>query len=182
MYVIITSMISEAPPDELLRRSPLFQSLERRVQDEVAERVIYRSFKEGDRILEAGAPGRALLVLLKGRAEIYGRDGNTRVRLAVLEAGAVFGEIAFFSPDLPRSADVVGLSAGMVAVFSSDLFAELEARNPAAATAMEKAVLAVLTDRLENTNAMLAHLMDRYRSAGPGSAFQWLRGLLGGRG
>lgn len=169
------------PPDELLRQSDLFRSLERRVQDEIVDRVIYRSFKEGERILEVGAPGRALLVLLRGRAEVFARDGSSRLRVARLEPGALFGEIAFFSPDLPRTADVVGTEPGMVAVLGAELYQELARTNPAAAMAMEKAVLAVLTDRLEDTNEMLAQLMDRYRKAGLGSALSWLRGLVGGR-
>ncbi len=174
-------MIDALPPDELLRQSALFRSLERNLQDEVVDRVLYRSFKAGDRIVEAGAPGRALLVLLRGSAEVYAREGSSRIRVAALGPGELFGEIAFFSPELPRTADVLGVEAGMVAVLSADLYQDLTRTNPAAATAMEKAVLATLTDRLEGTNAMLAHLMDRYRTAGLGSAVQWLRGLLKGK-
>ncbi len=171
-------MSPDLPPDELLRRSTLFRTLERGVQDEIAARVLYRSFKEGDRILEAGAPGRALFVLLSGQAEVYAREGSSRFRVALLEPGALFGEIAFFSPEQARTADVVGREPGMVAMLSAELYQELSRTRPLTAIAMEKAVLSVLTDRLAETNAMMAQLMDRARLSGPSAATGWLRGLL----
>lgn len=171
----------EPHADELLRETDLFRSLEHGVQDELASRVMYRAFDVGERLIEAGRPGRALLILLRGGAEVYAREGGSRLRVAALEAGEIFGELTFFTPDAPRTADVVGTSPGVVAVISFELYQELARRSPAAGTAIEKAVLSTLASRLEETNRTMAQLMDRYRSSGMGSALEWLRGLLGSR-
>lgn len=174
-------MVTELTPDELLRQTPLFRSLERKVQDQVSLRADFRSFKEGDRILEAGMPGRALLVVLKGSVDVYAREGNTRLRVARVEAGELLGEIAFFMPDHPRTADVIGKSPGLLAFIPLELYQEWCRTSPGSAAALEKAVLNVLADRLEETNRLMAHLMAQYRSSGLTSALQWLRGLVGAR-
>lgn len=174
-------MVTDLTPDELLRQTPLFRSLERGVQDQVSLRADLRSFKEGDRILEAGTPGRALLLVLKGSADVYAREGATRIRVARVEAGELLGEIAFFVPDHPRTADVIGRVPGIVAFIPYELYQEWCRTSPSSAAALEKAVLSVLADRLEETNRLMAHLMAQYRSSGLAAALTWLRGLVGAR-
>lgn len=174
-------MLHVPAPAELLYDSPLFRSMEPAVQEHLARRARYRPFADDERILRAGEPGGALLILLSGRAEVYARDGASRLRIAVIGPGDLFGEIAFFAPDLPRTADVVGREPGVVAELGIELYLELVRTRPHAAAAIEKAVLAVLADRLESTNALIAPMMDRYRGDGPSGALTWLRGLMGGR-
>ena len=174
-------MVTDLTPDELLRQTPLFRSLERKVQDQVSLRADFRSFKEGDRILEAGAPGRALVIVLKGTADVYAREGSRRIRVARVDSGALLGEISFFMPDHPRTADVIGKSNGLIAFIPLDVYQEWCSTSPGSAAALEKAVLSVLADRLEETNRLMAHLMTQYRSSGLTSALHWLRGLVGSK-
>lgn len=166
---------------ELLYDSPLFRSMEAEVQEHLAQRAKYLSFRKDERILKAGEPGGALLVLLSGSAEVYVRDGSSRLRIAVVSPGDLLGEISFFAPDVARTADVVGHEPGVVAELAVELYHELARVRPHAAAAIEKAVLAVLADRLEATNALIAPMMDRYRGDGTAGALTWLRGLMGAR-
>lgn len=174
--------MSTTPPDELLRLTPLFRSLERGVQDELLRRVTWKNFQEGEVLLSTGEPGRSLLILLRGKVEVQAREGSTMFRVALLESGAFFGEMAFFDPAAARTAHVVGRAAGVVANLPHEAYAALARTNPAAAANVEKAILAVLADRLEETNRTMAQLMDSYRSSGLQSALVWLGKLFGGKG
>ena len=174
-------MVPDRAPAELLSESPLFRSMEPAVQEHLARRARFRAFRESERILSAGDPGGALLVLLSGQAEVFAREGAARLRIAVVQPGDLMGEIAFFAPDLVRTADVVGREPGMVAEIGVELYQELARTRPHAAAAIEKAVLSVLADRLESTNGLIAPMMDRYRGDGAAGALTWLRGLMGAR-
>ena len=174
-------MAPDLTPEELLRQTPLFRTLDRRVQADLAAQVQYRTFRDGDVIIEAGASGRTLLLMLRGTAEVFAREGASRLRLSVLQPGALFGEISFFSPTASRTADVVGKEPGMLAILSTELYTGLCRSNPAAAAALEKAVLTLLADRLEETNRMMAGLMDDFRSSGIQAALGWLSRLFGGK-
>lgn len=65
-------------------------------------------YRDGECILYEGDPSESLFVVQDGRVEIaYDQPGGT-VRLAVLEAGDLFGEAALFGRE-PRSANVRAL-------------------------------------------------------------------------
>lgn len=174
-------MSPEVLPEELLRQTPLLRSLDRRLQDEIVARVEFRAFNDGDRLVEAGTPGRSILLMLRGQAEVWAREGQRRLRVASMEPGALVGEMTFFSPDMPRTADVVGRGSGMLAILTVELYEGLCRTDPAAASALEKAVLTLLADRLEETNRVMAHLMENYRASGLTAALEWLGRLLRGK-
>lgn len=165
--------------EELLRETPLLQHLDRKVQDELLARIETRRFRAGEAVIETGSSGDTLLVLLRGEVDVYAREGTSRFRVARLGPGELLGEMAFFSPRTPRSADVVGHEAGALAIVPHELYAGLCRTNPQVAASMEKAVLAVLADRLEDTNRTMATLMDRYKTSGLSAAMQWLGRFFG---
>jgi CRP/FNR family transcriptional regulator, cyclic AMP receptor protein len=77
----------------------------------------------GDVVVREGHRDRALYVVLSGRLE-------ARVKPpARIEAGSVFGEVAFLD-GLPRSATVVAVESGEALRLSYDAFAKLAARHP----------------------------------------------------
>lgn len=172
-------MTEHATPQELLRETPLFRTLDRRAQEALSAQVQVRRFKEGDLLLEAGSSGRTLLILLEGQADVYASDGSSRFRVARLEAGELIGEMSFFSPRASRTADVIGQKDGMLAVLPHEVYAALCQSNPHAAASLEKAVLTVLADRMEDTNDLMASLMDRYRSNGLQAALARLLRVFG---
>jgi CRP/FNR family transcriptional regulator, cyclic AMP receptor protein len=80
-------------------------------------------FAVGGVVVREGHRDRALYVVLSGRLE-------ARVKPpARIEAGSVFGEVAFLD-GLPRSATVVAVESGEALRLSYDAFAKLAARHP----------------------------------------------------
>lgn len=100
----------EARPDAELARLeqvPLFSSLDGQSLRELVERVRLVELKAGEELFHQGDPGGALYVVAQG-AVVPIAEGATRTRLAVLEAGEFFGEIALFT-NQPRNATIEAL-------------------------------------------------------------------------
>lgn len=174
--------MSSLPPDQLLRQCPLFRSMDRKAQDDLAEVLEFIPFKQGERVIEAGTPGHALYILLEGSLDVYLREGGQRLHVGVLRPGELLGEIAFLAPDQLRTADVLGLEPGLLAALTVVSYEELRQINHGAATALEKAMLEVLAERMAETHRRMGEFLERYRNGGVGSAMSWLRGVLGGAG
>lgn len=71
-------------------------------------RPLGRLYRDGECILYEGDPSESLFVVQEGRVEIAYDEADGTVRLAVLQAGDLFGEAALFSRE-PRSANVRAL-------------------------------------------------------------------------
>lgn len=167
-------------PEELIRQCPLFRSMDRQAHDDLLECLEFVHFGAGQRVIEAGTPGHALYILLSGTLDVYLREAEARMHVGVMRPGALIGEIAFLAPDQPRTADVVGREPGELAVMTLSAYEELRRLNPGAATALEKAMLDVLAERMADTHRRMGELLDRYRAGGIGSAVGWLKNVLGG--
>ena len=69
--------------------------------------IVEKTFRNGDIIVNEGANGNSFFQLIEGRAFVYaGYGNNDQIRLATLEAGEFFGEMAILEA-YPRSATVV---------------------------------------------------------------------------
>ena len=90
-----------------LRRLPLFRSLDDPAIAELAEQARWLQPGAGEELVHQGDKPGGLYVVIQG-AVVPIAEGETRTRLAVLEAGDFFGEIALFS-QRPRSATVEAL-------------------------------------------------------------------------
>lgn len=91
----------------LLRQSEVFQVLDRASAERLARRVSERRFPAGERIVERGAPGEQMFVIVDGEVEVPIADPAGAVRfVARLGRGEIFGEIALLTGEA-RSADVV---------------------------------------------------------------------------
>lgn len=154
--------------------------MDRRAQDDLADCLEFVAFEPGQRIIEAGTPGSALYLLLDGAVDVYLREGDARLHVGRLEAGALIGEAGFLNPEQPRTADVIGRSSGMLAALTLSSYEDLRQVNHAAATALEKAMLDVLAERMADTHRRMGEFLERFRTAGFGSAIGWLRHMLGG--
>jgi len=67
------SILSNA---DLLRRVPLFVLLTESQAQQIANAVIKRRFKRGDRIVEQGLKSNALYIILSGRARVLASDSR----------------------------------------------------------------------------------------------------------
>ncbi len=114
---------------------------------ELAEEVV---LEQGDVLMEEGAPGDALYVVLDGDFEVSKRSGNQDVVLAVRGTGEVLGEMALIE-DLPRSATVTAARQSRILKITKEVFQTLIGSSPSAALS----VLHTMSARLRNTESML---------------------------
>ncbi len=91
-----------------------------------------RAAKAKEIIFREGEPGDFAYVIQSGRVEVLKRADHGEVRLAVLEAGAIFGEIALFDADDVRTATVRVVEDAVLNTLSGDEFQLLLAKCPGA--------------------------------------------------
>ncbi len=149
-----------------LAQTPLLSALDPADREALLPRFRPHGFEEGAPLLRSGDPGRHLGILLSGTAAVQARLDDRAYTLEILEAGALFGEIAFFDLEMPRTADVIATSPGTAALLPFTAYSNLvEARDPAAAI-LEKAVLDTLCVRFQTTSEKLGELLEGSRKGG----------------
>ena len=94
------------PLVEQLAKSELFASLDRGALDTLAGNAEEHRLGQGATVIEAGAAGRSLFVIVEGLVDVLvaGPDGNEQ-RVSTLGPGSYFGEFALLCGE-PRSATV----------------------------------------------------------------------------
>ena len=153
----IVSILSNA---DLLRRVPLFALLTESQAQQIADAVIKRRFKRGDRIVEQGLKSNALYIILSGRARVLASDSRGReVILATLQPGDYIGEMSLIDNE-PHSATVrAEVQTDVLMLGRSDF-----ARCMPESSSMAYAVMRVLVRRLRHSvrNIESLALMDVY--------------------
>ena len=104
---------------------------------------------QGQVLIEQGALDRTLYFIESGTLSVHYEDEEGRMSLALVGAGSVVGEGAFFS-HLPRNASVVGSGPCKLWCLTPIRFAELANRQPALALEMALALGAVISKRMSN--------------------------------
>lgn len=150
-----------------LKEVPFFHSMptdQLRILAGISEEV---SFEEGQKIIEEGAPGDALYIVISGQVAIQkqARRRGMLTRLATLGPKDYFGETSVFDTE-PRSADAVALQTTQLLLVRQAPFVALVQQHPDLALGLLK----VFSQRLRQANAALAEktpakpkeLMDLY--------------------
>lgn len=102
-------------------------------------------FREGD-------AGDSAYIIQSGMIEILKHADHGEIQLAVLEAGAVFGEMALFEPRNVRSATARALEDTVLEVISDTQFGEMMSKCPEPL----QMVMTTILERLRDTNQRLA--------------------------
>lgn len=139
---------------EFLKTVPFFDELSNRQLKWVSDIMFERTYEVDELVFEEGQPGAALFLLLDGKVavEIFRETGTTR--LAVLERGAFFGEMALLD-DAPRSATARALErTRTLALYRNDLHG-LAQRDARTACQIYRSLAATIADRLRLTNELV---------------------------
>jgi len=139
---------------QFLKTVPFFDRLSNRQLKSVSDIMFERTYDADESIFEEGQPGAALFLILHGKVaiEICREAGTTR--LAVLESGAFFGEMALLD-ETPRSADARALERTQtLALYRNDLN-QLVDRDAKTACQIYRSLAGMIGDRLRLTNELV---------------------------
>lgn len=109
----------------------------------------------GQVLFNQGATDRTLYLVESGSLSVHYQDEKERLRLAIVGAGSVVGEGAFFS-HRTRSATVQASGPSKLWSLTAIRFTELSNRQPAIALGLAMAAGAVLAKRLGNRRRRVA--------------------------
>lgn len=98
----------------------------------IEEGELGRVYRAGERIITQGEPGDTMYVIQSGRAEVILEGSNGEIRLTILKAGDVFGEMALFTKE-PRSATVRALDQARVLTVDKRVFLKRVHEDPSLA-------------------------------------------------
>jgi len=116
---------------------------------QLAEYLQPVSLPQGQVLIERGVKDRIVYFVESGSLSVHFQDSRQRVRMAMVGAGSLLGEGAFFS-HLPRSATVNAGSDCRVWSLTPLRFRELSTRHTEIALALTVAMAAVLARRMHN--------------------------------
>ena len=172
-------------PDEtraLIRKKPFFKYLTDEQIGKIAGAGVFSLFGRGERIVEQGAVGSSMFILLTGEAGVYvrpdktGEPGAKPTRVAALLPGDSFGEMSLLSGET-RSATVVAASDCQVLEIAKAHLAPLLQENPE----LLKSLSEMLAQRRLDNESVLASTAERHAIAGKKEEYAqgFLRKLAG---
>jgi CRP-like cAMP-binding protein len=139
---------------EFLKSVPFFDRLSRRQLKTVSDIMFERTYETNEWVFEEGQPGAAMFLILDGKVAIEICREASSTRLAVLERGAFFGEMALLD-DTPRSANARALEqTRALALYRNDLTA-LRRRHARTACQIYRSLATMIADRLRATNELV---------------------------
>jgi len=94
-----------AEAQAILRGEPLFDCLNDAQLDHVLHGARINRYGRGERLIEEGATGDSMFVMLRGTAHVSVLRNGTGIRLGVLREGDCFGEMSLLTGE-PRSATI----------------------------------------------------------------------------
>ena len=141
--------------NNLLATAPLFRPLDRRQRFDLIRRFTAHDVAAGVTILAEGTAGRGLFMLLSGEVDVTKVDDDSKVLLATLGPGEVFGEISLVNAE-PTSATVTAAKQSTVLFLSKEIFVRLEEAVPE----IGEYVRNLGEERQMDTNLLLADPFD----------------------
>src|SRR5438132_3083561 len=139
---------------QFLKTVPFFDRLSNRQLKSVSDIMFERTYDADELVFEEGQPGAALFLVLDGKVAVEIFRETSTTRLAVLERGAFFGEMALLD-ETPRSATARALErTRTLALYRNDLNG-LVYRHPRTACRIYRSLAGMVGDRLRLTNELV---------------------------
>ena len=113
----------------ILRGEPLFQCLSDGQIDNLVKQSELNHFGRGERVIEEGAEGDSMFILLRGAAEVSISKNGSTIPVATLSSGDCFGEMSLLTGE-KRSATVRADGDCYVMEISKDVMGEVIRESP----------------------------------------------------
>jgi len=123
----------------LLRDVPLFENLDESYLLEISETFITERVPAGRAVIEEGEEGRRFYIVARGKVAVSADDEGRARRLAVLEDGDFFGEIALLT-DSPTTATVETLTPCTFLVLQREQLQNLMRRHAGLGSQVRRAL------------------------------------------
>lgn len=150
---------------EKLRAIPMFAGFGEAVLAELAGAMRLRRCADGETVFREGDAGDGVYLIENGEVEIR-KQGKT---LAVLGAGKMFGEMAFYE-DAPRSADAVAKGATSLYVIGNEDFRRVLVEHSREGVAFLLGNIREMSRRLRATSRFLVTVFETGKMVGEGGA------------
>lgn len=134
----------------ILRDEPLFQCLSDEQIDSLVKQSQLNHFGRGENVIEEGAAGDSMFVLLRGAAEVSVSKNGSVIPVATLNAGDCFGEMSLLTGE-PRSATVRAEGDCYVLEIGKSVMAEIIRETPECLQQLSE----ILAQRKLNTESVL---------------------------
>ncbi len=113
----------------ILRSEPLFQCLSDGQVDNLVKQSELNHFGRGERVIEEGAEGDSMFILLRGAAEVSVSKNGSTIPVATLRSGDCFGEMSLLTGE-KRSASVRAEGDCYVMEISKDVMGDVIRESP----------------------------------------------------
>jgi CRP-like cAMP-binding protein len=114
---------------EILRGEPLFECLTDAQLGNLVKESHLNHFGRGERVIDEGAEGDSMFILLRGIAHVSVSKNGTRIQVATLNSGDCFGEMSLLTGE-KRSATVSANGDCYVMEIHKPVMAEVISQSP----------------------------------------------------
>jgi CRP-like cAMP-binding protein len=128
-------MNQENPIFHILEQIPLFSDLTHESYELIANDITLQYYPTNLNLFSKGDPGEAMYIIKKGSVKIYQgnqEDLDEQTKIAVLESGDFFGEMALVSETM-RNANAITVGECEIFILKKDDFDRLISENPSLA-------------------------------------------------
>jgi CRP/FNR family transcriptional regulator/CRP/FNR family cyclic AMP-dependent transcriptional regulator len=159
-------------------RCPLFVDMTLDERQQVLVLLEHEHYTAGETVLREGLSTQNLWIVTHGQCEVIkARKDGTEKQLAVLDAGAVFGEMSFFH-SAPHSATVRTLTTVDVMRLSREQFDSLCETGASAALKIAMSTAGVIAERLRCMDDWTRDLIQQVTVSGQKEEWQEFRAKL----
>ena len=140
----------------VLKRISFFETLSPEQAKSILQVCEQRSLDQNSKLCTFGDPSSELFILVSGKLSVRTKDG---VQIAVISPIAPVGEMGLFTGE-PRSATVTARESCSLLVLGKSRLDSILRRSPDLELRVSRNLIRILSQRLRDANAEVAHLQE----------------------